>query len=101
MHKLFRKWGIVARGIIIINRIFFVFVKDEYLIELGNQIRTLRKEKGLSQEQLALKADVDRSYMGGIERGERNVTFLTLVKIANTLGCDVAKFTKGIPQPAS
>lgn len=71
--------------------------KDKYLIELGNQIRELRKSKGLSQEQLALQAEVDRSYIGGIERGERNVSFLTLVKIALCLGCDIAKFTKRIP----
>jgi len=65
---------------------------------LGDQIRELRKAKGLSQEQLALQAEVDRSYVGGIERGERNVSFLTLVKIADCLECDVAKFTKGIPK---
>jgi transcriptional regulator with XRE-family HTH domain len=67
-------------------------------VDLGNQIRTARKEKGYSQEQLAFSADVDRSYIGGIERGERNVSFLTLVKIASCLGCDVSTFTKGIPK---
>lgn len=72
--------------------------KDKHLVELGNLIREARKVKGLSQEQLAFKAEVDRSYVGGIERGERNVSFLTLVKIAECLGCDVAKFTKGIPK---
>ena len=72
--------------------------KSKHLIELGNQIREARKKKGLSQEQLAFDADVDRSYVGGIERGERNVSFLTLVKIAECLGTDVAKFTKGIPK---
>lgn len=71
--------------------------KDKHLIQLGDQIRELRKLKGLSQEQLALKAEVDRSYVGGIERGERNVSFLTLVKIADCLECDVSKITKGIP----
>jgi len=70
----------------------------KYLIALGNQIREKRKESGLTQEQLAFDADVDRSYIGGIERGERNVSFLTLVKIADCLGCDVSKFTKGIPK---
>lgn len=72
--------------------------KDKHLIKLGNQIRELRKAKGLSQEQFALKAEVDRSYVGGIERGERNVSFLTLIKIADCLECDVAKFTYGIPK---
>lgn len=72
--------------------------KGKHLVELGSQIRELRKAKGFSQEQLAWQAEVDRSYVGGIERGERNVSFLTLVKIADCLGCDVAKFTKGIPE---
>jgi len=72
--------------------------KNKHLIELGDQIREARKAKGLSQEQLALHAEIDRSYVGGIERGERNVSFLTLVKIAICLECDVSKFVKGIPK---
>lgn len=72
--------------------------KNKHLIELGDQIRESRKAKGLSQEQLALHAEIDRSYVGGIERGERNVSFLTLVKIAICLECDVSKFVKGIPK---
>lgn len=79
------------------NFTFIPLKKDKHLVELGKQIRELRRSKGLSQEQLALQAEVDRSYVGGIERGERNVSFLTLVKIANCLECDIAKFTKGIP----
>ena len=71
--------------------------KNKHLIDLGCSIREIRKEKGFSQEQLALQANVDRSYIGGIERGERNVSFLTLIKIAECLGCDIAKFTKQIP----
>jgi transcriptional regulator with XRE-family HTH domain len=71
--------------------------KDKNLVRLGDQIREARKAEGLSQEALALKAGVDRSYVGGIERGERNVSFLTLIKIAECLGCDLSDFTKGIP----
>ena len=71
--------------------------KDANLEALGEQIRGVRKSKGLSQEQLAFQADVDRSYMGGIERGTRNVSFLSLVKIADCLGCDIATFTQNIP----
>lgn len=71
--------------------------KNKYLVELGEHIRNARKAKDMSQEQLALHAEIDRSYVGGIERGERNVSFLTLVKIAASLECDVAKFSKGIP----
>ena len=76
----------------------FLKKKNKYLIELGKKIKQIRKDRGLSQEQLALKAEVDRSYMGGIERGERNVSFLTLIKLAISLNCDIAEFTKGIPK---
>jgi len=71
--------------------------KEKELVRLGNNIRLSRKSKGLSQEQLALGADIDRSYVGGIERGERNVSLLTLVKIARCLECDLAELTEGIP----
>lgn len=68
------------------------------LKELGNRIRAERKLLGLSQEDLAHRAELDRSYMGGIERGERNITFTTLCQIAKALKKDVAAFTKGLPQ---
>lgn len=71
--------------------------KNLHLQQLGERIREVRKESGFSQEQLALHADLDRSYVGGIERGERNISFLTLIKIAKCLKCDVSKITKGIP----
>lgn len=70
---------------------------DKNLKKLGLQIREIRKSKDISQEELAFRAGIDRSYFGGIERGERNISFLTLVKIAISLNCDIAKFTKGIP----
>jgi transcriptional regulator with XRE-family HTH domain len=56
------------------------------LVELGKAIRRTRKMQGISQEQLALNADLDRSYVGGVERGEHNLTIISLVKLANALG---------------
>lgn len=53
--------------------------------QIGNNIRTLRKAKGLSQEQLALRADINASYMGQVERGEKNPTIDVLHKIAAAL----------------
>lgn len=47
----------------------------------------MRKERGLSQELLAVDAGVDRSYMGGIERGEHNLTVMSLLRIAKALDC--------------
>ncbi len=49
------------------------------------------------QEDLAYESDIDRSYIGGVERGERNITFTVLCKIAAGLRCDVAALTKDLP----
>ena len=62
-----------------------------YLVALGQAIRTLRKQLGLSQEALAHAAQIDRSHMGKIERGERNVTILNIVRICAVLQCPVSK----------
>lgn len=52
---------------------------------VGDKIRSLRKERGLSQESLALKAGLNTSYMGQIERAEKSATIDSLEKIANAL----------------
>jgi DNA-binding XRE family transcriptional regulator len=64
-------------------------VKDQTLILLGAQIRRLRKEQSISQEKLAALANIDRAYYGGIERGERSVAAINLLKIAGALGVEV------------
>lgn len=61
------------------------FAGDPVLMALGAEIRRLRSKQGLSQEALAMEADLDRSYMGGIERGEHSLSLMNLVKIANAL----------------
>jgi transcriptional regulator with XRE-family HTH domain len=58
---------------------------------LGSRIRTFRAAKGLSQEELADQAGVDRSYMSGIERGIRNISVLKAVAIAEALDVTVAR----------
>jgi transcriptional regulator with XRE-family HTH domain len=75
-------------------------MEEAVLKELGNRIREKRKTLGWTQEELAAKADIDRSYIGGVERGERNLTFTMLCDICAALGCDVATLTEGIPEPA-
>ena len=67
------------------------------LQELGRRIRAARIALGFSQEELAYESEIDRSYIGGVERGERNITFNVLCKIATALRCDVAELTKGLP----
>ena len=67
------------------------------LEHLGSRIRERRKELGWTQEELAAEAGIDRSYIGGVERGERNLTFTMLCDIAKSLRCDVAALTTGLP----
>ena len=67
------------------------YAGNQVLVDLGVAIRNARQERGLSQEALAVDAGLDRSYMGGIERGEHNLTIINLVKISGALGMAPAK----------
>jgi transcriptional regulator with XRE-family HTH domain len=60
-------------------------MRDEILRLFGERLRELRTERGLTQEQLAEAAGVDRNYIGQIERGERNVALVNIVTIAGAL----------------
>ena len=64
--------------------------KDPALLAFGDALRRVRKAKSISQEQLALIAVVDRSYVGRVERGDNNVALLTLVQLAAALDTTVA-----------
>ncbi|HWH25224.1 MAG TPA: helix-turn-helix transcriptional regulator [Pseudolysinimonas sp.] len=55
---------------------------------VGNNIRDLRRARGVSQEELADEIGVHRTYMGGVERGERNLTLRSLERIAQRMGVD-------------
>ena len=68
------------------------------LKQLGTRIREKRKTLGWTQEDLASSAQIDRSYIGGVERGERNLTFSVLCQICVALRCDVAALTKSLPE---
>jgi transcriptional regulator with XRE-family HTH domain len=61
------------------------------LLALGRAIREVRLAKGISQEKLALIAELDRSYVGRVERGDNNAALLTLVRLAGALDISVAK----------
>lgn len=59
---------------------------ESVLVRFGRRVRELRKKKGMSQEALALEAGLDRSYVGGVERGERNISLINIEKLARALG---------------
>ena len=65
--------------------------QDPVLVALGEAIRVTRRSRDISQEKLALLADVDRSHMGRIERGDNNVAVLTLAHIASALGISLSE----------
>ena len=66
--------------------------KNEYLVCFGKKVKELRKQKGLSQEALALLCDLDRSYIGGVERGERNISLINIYKITLALNINIKDF---------
>jgi transcriptional regulator with XRE-family HTH domain len=72
-------------------------MREKYpeLTALGAKVRALRLERKLSQEAFADAVDLDRAYMGRIERGENNPTVLTLYRIARTLKVPITSLFKG------
>jgi transcriptional regulator with XRE-family HTH domain len=65
-------------------------------IVFGRRVRELRLARGLSQEKLAEQADLHRNYVGGVERGERNVSLVNIVKLAHGLNVRPTKLIEPI-----
>ena len=66
------------------------------LIKFGTRVRELRQAKGLSQESFAALCGLDRTYVGGVERGERNLGLQNIEVLAKALGTTVSDLTKGV-----
>ena len=62
---------------------------DDRMIAFGKRVREMRKSKGISQESLAEMAGIDRSYMGNIERGEKNITLKKAYEICDALDIEI------------
>ncbi|MDY5456832.1 MAG: helix-turn-helix transcriptional regulator [Bariatricus sp.] len=64
--------------------------------KIGARIKQIRAIQGISQEKLALKADVDRTYLAGVEQGKRNPSIKSLEKIVNALDISFHDFFEGM-----
>ncbi len=71
--------------------------KDPIEVVAG-RIRDLRTKKNWSQEELAEKANLHRTYVGAVERSERNITLRTLNRIAEALGCEMTELLQTQPK---
>ncbi len=64
---------------------------QDWRLILGRNVRRLRQQKKLTQEQLAFEAEIDLTYVGGIERGKRNPSLLVMARIAKALGVHLTR----------
>jgi transcriptional regulator with XRE-family HTH domain len=69
-------------------------MEKQVLIAFGLHVKQLRQSLSISQEQLGLIADLDRTYISGIERGKRNVSLINIVKLAAALKVDKTQLLK-------
>lgn len=84
----------VDNFLITYNRLQYICVQQkmedkEYLKQFAQRVRTLREEQGISQEKLAERSDLHRTYIGMVERLERNPSLVCIHKIANGLGINI------------
>src|SRR5690606_22650029 len=76
---------------------FVPFMEIEHVV--GRNVRRIRLERGVSQEALAYDAEIDRSYLGALERGEKNPTVKLLHRIAQVLACTVDELVRDTDAP--
>ena len=64
---------------------------QDWRIIVGKNVRRFRKQRGMTQEQLAFESEIDLTYLGGIERGKRNPSLLVMARIAEVLTIPLSK----------
>ena len=69
-------------------------IKKPITVSFGSRLRDLRKSRGLSQESLADLAELDRSYIGGVERGDRNISLNNIHRLSIALNINIAELFK-------
>ena len=67
-------------------------MKEAILLQFGKKLRSIRTKKNMSQEELADKAGVHRTYIGMVERAEKNITLKNINKLAKALGVKLSEF---------
>jgi len=83
--------GCICKHLVIITEVNMRKPSQKLLTNLASNVKNIRINKGLSQEQLAEKCGLHRTYIGSIERSERNVTLSTLEVLSNTLEVSIAQ----------
>ncbi len=71
-------------------------LNSEILKKFGEQVRKFRLEEGISQEELAARANLHRTYIGMIERAEKNITLMNIAKIAKALDKNISEICDGL-----
>lgn len=71
-------------------------VREDVLVRFGRRVRELRLKRGLSQEALSFEADLDRSYIGQVERGERNISIENMAKLARALKVTLSELLRRV-----
>ena len=71
--------------------LFLIMGENRLQVEFGGRVRRLRTERGLSQEQLALRTGLDRTYISGIERGVRNPSLRIIFKLSEALSTSLSE----------
>lgn len=71
-------------------------MRNEYLRKFGSNLKKIRKDKNLSQETLGLEVGLHRTYIGMLERGEKNISLLNIIKISKTLNIRIEELCRDI-----
>jgi len=85
---------IIVCRTIVFNLIIFSLMNTDILVQFGHKVRQRRQSLGISQERLAELAGVHRTYVGMIERGEKNITLRNIAKFAKALGISINELMK-------
>lgn len=70
--------------------------EEAALLQFGQKIHSVRNERRISQEKLAELSELDRTYISSVERGQRNISILNIIKIADALGVPVSSLLDGL-----